>query len=205
MGRENRARKKEAQRAIAKREPGIRGAGGAETDMRLVTSPTGPKLKVKYQGKWWQVPLEDPEKESLDTYTPKVWRHVGITGGEYQSGNGNTTTVDTIVQLPRFINAATITGVQFGIGLGFQIYTYFGLGGINFGGDHSGTGCSGGEAGTGGAGANEYGGYPGLVNPTSEVYRMFVHYERQNHAIRIEMKGGHVQTKEYILAVYYKP
>ena len=181
MGRENRARKKETQRAISKREPGIRGAGGAETDMRLVTSPTGPKLKIKYQGKWWQVALEDPEKENLDIFTPKVWRHVGITGGEYQSGDGDTTTVNTIVPLPRFINAATIAGIQFGIGLGFQIYTYFGLGGLDF-------------AST-----------PGAVNPTAAVYRMFVHYERQNHSIRIEMKGGHIQTKEYILSVYYKP
>ena len=172
MGRETRGRKKETAIKPAFVEPGK--TSGNDGEMRLVTTKTGPKLKVKYQNKWWQMDLADPARENVDNFIPRVWVHRGKTpaAGALPAGSR--------VYLPKYITTGNIIGLSFGPSLGFEIFTFWWRGGDSF------------TVGT-------------AANGVHRAYQSMIHYEKLYHTIRLELTGGHIKTKEFILSVYYKP
>ena len=99
---------------------------GNNGEMRLVTTKTGPKLKIKYQNKWWQLDLADPAKEHVDNFTPRVWLHRGnTTDGVSVSGS----IINTRVYLPKYITTGNIIGVNFAPAIGHEIFTFWWMGG----------------------------------------------------------------------------
>ena len=173
---DKRGRKKETAVKTAFVTPGK--TSGNNGEMRLVTTKTGPKLKVKYQNKWWQMDLADPAKENIDNFVPRVWVHRGnTTNGASVSGSD----INTRVYLPKYITTGNIIGLFFGPAIGAYIYTFWWMGGKHDGG----TAANGGD----------------------QRYQCMVHYEELTHSIRIELNetATSMDNAGYIMSVFYKP
>lgn len=177
-GKETRGRRKESAVKPSFREPGR--TSGNDGEMRLVTTRTGPKLKVKYQSKWWQLDLADPAKDNVDNFIPRVWIHRGICPAVGEGSYG--TEAGGRVFLPKYITTGNIVGLFFGPALGADIYTFWWMGGDSF---TSGT----------------------IANGANRLYQSMVHYEKKSHSIRVEIdaNGASIAGSEYVMSVFYKP
>lgn len=175
MGRETRGRKKETALKPSFVEPGR--TSGSDGEMRLVTTQTGPKLKVKYQNKWWQMDLADPAKDNVDNFIPRVWVHRGVTPAAGAAASASR------VALPKYITTGNIIGLFFGPALGAHIYTFWWMGGDSF------------TTGTAANGAHQA--YQSMIH-----YEKLYHSIR----IEIDSNGTSIGGgTEYILSVFYKP
>jgi len=180
-GKESRGRKKETAVKPAFSEPGR--TSGNDGEMRLVTTKTGPKLKVKYQNKWWQLDLADPARENVDNFIPRVWVNRGVVNA-VNTGIGTNPANAALgrVYLPKYITTGNIIGLFFGPAIGHEIYTFWWMGGDSF------------TVGT-------------VANGANQAYQSMVHYEKIYHSIRIEIdaNGSSIAGAEYIMSVFYKP
>lgn len=114
---ETRGRKKESALRPSFVEPGKR--TGVDGEMRLVTTGAGPKLKVRYKGKWYQSDLVDPTEATDANFVPKVW---------YDTGMTRATSGDQLVSLPAYVTKHNIIAVNFSISIGAHERVYFALG-----------------------------------------------------------------------------
>ena len=94
-------------------------AAGIDGDIRIVETTTGPKLKVRSNGKWWAADLYDESQTQTAGFTPRVWADRGVTGSA-----GST----TLITPPAYVTNNTIISVNMGISLGTNERTYFSLG-----------------------------------------------------------------------------
>ena len=94
-------------------------ASGIDGDIRIVETTTGPKLKVRSNGKWWAADLYDESQTQTAGFTPRVWVDRGVTGSA-----GST----TLITPPAYVTNNTIISVNMGISLGTNERTYFSLG-----------------------------------------------------------------------------
>ena len=80
------------------------------------------------------------------------------------------------------ITTGNIIGLSFGPSLGFEIFTFWWMGGDSF------------TVGT-------------AANGVHRAYQSMIHYEKLYHSIRIEIdpNGASIENKEYIMSVFYKP
>ena len=156
---------------------------GIDGDIRVVETAKGPKLKVRSNGKWWTADLVDETQNQTAGFVPKVWVDKGITPA---------VGVTSYVYPPDYVTNNTIIGISFGISLGAYERTYFALGGTAVTGTDSG-----GDTIT----------IPSTGSgPTAAIYNMFVHYNKKDKRIRIEIQpdATSVDLKDFTLAVFYE-
>ena len=102
MSKERRARRKETASKVTFKNPGK--ITGSDGDIIVTNAKNGPTGKIKYNNKWWNVKLEDPNISTGVIFTPRAWYMKGTTS----IADPVTDPINQYIHLPSQINKRNI-------------------------------------------------------------------------------------------------